>query len=159
MRNWAASKASVLCCCQAIIIVPFPGMQLWVYRTRLTPVAFSYDRPIATCCHVWFHHSEGKLHVCPPASQARSSQQDDHQLYPVIDSTMKPSEHTHAFQINKTALTVPVINRRMMFDTLGAQLNLRATVASVLSNWHHPLLQQLVKLHQTNHSIVSVQCL
>jgi hypothetical protein len=31
-------------------------------------------------------------------------------FYPVINSTMKPSEHPHAFQNNKTALVAPGIN-------------------------------------------------
>ena len=58
-------------------------------------------------------------------------------LYPVIDSMMKPPEHAHAFQINnKTALAVPGIDRRMMLDTLGAQLNLSAIVDNVLGDWH-----------------------
>ncbi len=37
-------------------------------------------------------------------------------LYPIIDSTMKPSERTHAFQVNKTALTAPGIDRYVMLD-------------------------------------------
>ncbi len=41
-------------------------------------------------------------------------------LYPVIDSTMKPPERAHAFQIIKTALAAPGIDCRMMLDTLGA---------------------------------------
>jgi hypothetical protein len=56
-------------------------------------------------------------------------------LYPVVDSTMKPPEHTHAFQINKTALAAPGIDRRVMLDTLGAQLNLSAIVDGVLGDW------------------------
>ena len=56
-------------------------------------------------------------------------------LYPVVDSTMKPPECAHAFQINKTALAAPGIDRRMMLDTLGAQLNLSAIVDGVLGDW------------------------
>jgi hypothetical protein len=58
-------------------------------------------------------------------------------LYPINNSTMKPMERAHAFQNNKTALTAPGINLRMMLDTLGAQLNLSAIVDSVLGDWHH----------------------
>jgi len=56
-------------------------------------------------------------------------------LYPLVDSTMKPTERAHAFQINKTALTAPGIDRRVMLDTLGAQLNLSAIVDDVLGDW------------------------
>ncbi len=56
-------------------------------------------------------------------------------LYPIVDSTMKPPEHAHAFQINKTALATPGIDRSMMLDTLGAQLNFSAIVDGVLSKW------------------------
>ena len=56
-------------------------------------------------------------------------------LYPIVDSTIKPPERAHAFQINKTALTAPGIDRRMMLDTLGAQLNLSTIVDGVLGNW------------------------
>ncbi len=57
-------------------------------------------------------------------------------LYPVVNSIIKPPEHAHAFQTNKTALAVPGIDRHMMFDTLGAQLNLSAIVNSVLGDWN-----------------------
>ena len=40
-------------------------------------------------------------------------------LYPVIDSTMKPPERAHAFQINKTALPTPGINCQMMLSVLS----------------------------------------
>jgi len=56
-------------------------------------------------------------------------------LYPVVNSTMKPPECAHAFQINKTALATPSIDRRMMLNTLGAQLNLSAIVDGVLGDW------------------------
>ena len=57
-------------------------------------------------------------------------------LYPVIDLKMKPPEHAHAYQINKTALAAPGIDPRMMLDTLGALLNLSTIVDSVLGDWH-----------------------
>ncbi len=57
-------------------------------------------------------------------------------LHPVINSTMKPPEHAHAFHINKTALAAPGIDRRLMLNTLGAQLNLSAIVNSILGDWH-----------------------
>jgi hypothetical protein len=56
-------------------------------------------------------------------------------LYPVISLTMKPPKRAHTFQINKTALAAPGIDRRAMLDTLGAQLNLSAIVDGVLSDW------------------------
>ncbi len=49
---------------------------------------------------------------------------------------MKPPERAHAFQTNKAALAMPGIDRRMMLDTLGVQLNLSAIVKGVLSNWN-----------------------
>ena len=55
-------------------------------------------------------------------------------LYPIVDSSMKPPERPHAFQTNKTALSIPGINRHTMLDTLGAQLNLSAIVDGVLGN-------------------------
>jgi hypothetical protein len=58
-------------------------------------------------------------------------------LYWVVDLTMKPPECAHAFQTNKTALAVPGIDRRMMLDTLGAQLNLSAIINGVLGDWNH----------------------
>ncbi len=58
-------------------------------------------------------------------------------LYPVVDSTMKPPERAHAFQINKTALATPGIDRRVMLDTFSAQLNLSVIVDGVLSDWTH----------------------
>ncbi len=45
-------------------------------------------------------------------------------LHLVVNSTMKPPERAHAFQTNKAALAVQGIDRRMMVDTLSAQLNL-----------------------------------
>jgi hypothetical protein len=57
-------------------------------------------------------------------------------LYPVIDSTMQLPEHAHAFQINKTAITPPGIDRRLMLDTLGTQLNLSTIIDSILGNWY-----------------------
>ena len=57
-------------------------------------------------------------------------------LYPVVDSMMKSPERTHTFQISKTALAAPGIDRQMMLDTLGAQLNLSANVDGVLGNWN-----------------------
>ncbi len=58
-------------------------------------------------------------------------------LYPVINLSMKPPERAHAFQTNKTTLSAPVINRCVMLDTLGTQLNLSAIVNDVVGNWNH----------------------
>jgi hypothetical protein len=59
-------------------------------------------------------------------------------LYPVVNSSMQAPEHAHAFQTNKTALSIPGIDRRAMLDTLGAQLNLSAIVDGVLGNSRRP---------------------
>jgi hypothetical protein len=56
-------------------------------------------------------------------------------LSPIVNLTMKPPKHAHAFRINKTALAAPGIDRRAMLDILGAQLNLSAIVDGVLGNW------------------------
>jgi hypothetical protein len=57
-------------------------------------------------------------------------------LYPIITSAMKPLEGAHAFQVNKTALAVPGIDRRAMLDTLVTQISLNATVDSTVGNWY-----------------------
>jgi hypothetical protein len=57
-------------------------------------------------------------------------------LYPVVNSSMQAPERAHAFQMNKTALSIPGIDRRAMLDTLGAQLNLSAIVNGVLGDWN-----------------------
>ncbi len=56
-------------------------------------------------------------------------------LYPIVDLSIKPPKHAHAFQTNKTALSIPGIDCRAMLDTLGAQLNLSAIVDGVLGDW------------------------
>ena len=58
------------------------------------------------------------------------------QLYPVITSEMKPPERALAYQVNKTALSVPGIDRRAMLDTLGTQINLNATVDGTVGDWY-----------------------
>jgi hypothetical protein len=57
-------------------------------------------------------------------------------LYPNIISAMKPPEQAHAFQVNKTTLAVPGIDRLAMLDTLGTQISLNATVDGTVSNWY-----------------------
>jgi hypothetical protein len=56
-------------------------------------------------------------------------------LYPVVDSSMKPPKRAHAFQTNKTTLSIPGIDRRAMLDTLGAQLNLSTILDGILGDW------------------------
>ena len=56
-------------------------------------------------------------------------------LYPIVDSSMKPPKRAHAFQTIKTALSIPGIDCRAMLATLGVQLNLRAIVDGILSDW------------------------
>ena len=56
-------------------------------------------------------------------------------LYPVVDTTMQVHERAHAFQINKTALSLQAIELRVMLDALGAQLNLSASVEGMIEEW------------------------
>jgi hypothetical protein len=56
-------------------------------------------------------------------------------LYPIVDTMMLVHEHAHAFQINKTALSLQALDLRVMLDTLGAQLNLSASVKSMIEEW------------------------
>ncbi len=56
-------------------------------------------------------------------------------LYPVVNLSMLAPEHAHAFQTNKTALSIPGIDRCAMLNTLGAQLNLSTIVDGILSDW------------------------
>jgi hypothetical protein len=58
-------------------------------------------------------------------------------LYPIVDLSMKPPEHAHVFQTNKTALSIPCIDCCAMLDTLSVQLNLSTIVDGVLGNWTH----------------------
>ena len=57
-------------------------------------------------------------------------------LYPVVNLSMLAPKRAHAFQTNKTALSIPGIDRRAMLNTLGAQLNLSAIVDGVLGDWN-----------------------
>ncbi len=57
-------------------------------------------------------------------------------LYPVVNSSMFAPECAHAFQTNKSALSIPGIDCCAMLDTLGAQLNLSAIIDGVLGNWN-----------------------
>jgi hypothetical protein len=86
-------------------------------------------------CHVWFHRSKTNYMFVPRTLEPVQIDKTTVKLYPAVDSTMKPPERAHAFQINKTALTAPGIDRHVMLDTLGAQLNLSALVDGVLGNW------------------------
>jgi hypothetical protein len=56
-------------------------------------------------------------------------------LYPVIDPSMQPHKRTHAFHINKTALSSQTIDLQIQLDTLGHQLNLSATGNGVIHDW------------------------
>ncbi len=56
-------------------------------------------------------------------------------LYPVIDQNMAPHERAHAFHINNTALLLQYINLRVQLNALGHQLNLSATVDSIINDW------------------------
>jgi hypothetical protein len=57
-------------------------------------------------------------------------------LYPVINSMMKLPKCAHAFQVNKTVLTAPGIDRYLMLDVFGARLNLSAIVNSIRGDWY-----------------------
>ena len=56
-------------------------------------------------------------------------------LYPIVDLSIKPPKRAHEFQTNKTALSIPIIDRRAMLDTLGAQINLSTIVGGVFGDW------------------------
>jgi hypothetical protein len=56
-------------------------------------------------------------------------------LYPVVDPSMPPHEHAHAFHINKTALVAQNIDIRLQLDTLDMQLNLSVTVDGTINDW------------------------
>jgi hypothetical protein len=58
-------------------------------------------------------------------------------LYPVINPSMQPYKHAHAFHINKTELFSQSINLRIQLNTLGHQLNLSATVKGMIHDWLH----------------------
>jgi hypothetical protein len=56
-------------------------------------------------------------------------------LYPVVNTTMLVHEHAHAFQINKTALSLQALDLRVMLDALGAHLNLSASIEGMIKEW------------------------
>jgi hypothetical protein len=56
-------------------------------------------------------------------------------LYPVIDHTMMVHKQAHAFQINKTALSLQAFVLGVMLDALGQQLNLSASVEGMIEKW------------------------
>jgi hypothetical protein len=56
-------------------------------------------------------------------------------LYPVVNQSMQPHKHAHAFHINKTALSTQNIDLWLQLDALGMQLNLSATVKGTIKNW------------------------
>ncbi len=52
--------------------------------------------------------------------------------YPAVDHTMMIHERAHAFQINKTALSLQALDPHVMLDMLGQQLNLSASVEGMI---------------------------
>jgi hypothetical protein len=56
-------------------------------------------------------------------------------FYPIINTTLLVHERAHAFQINKTALSLQALNLPVMLDTLGAQLNLSASIEGMIKEW------------------------
>jgi hypothetical protein len=56
-------------------------------------------------------------------------------LYPIVDHTMMVHEHTHAFQINKTALALQALDLCIMPNALRAQLNLSASIKGMIEEW------------------------
>jgi hypothetical protein len=56
-------------------------------------------------------------------------------LYLIINQTMLPHEHAHAFHINKTALSSQSMDLRVQLNAFGHQLNLSATVNGLINNW------------------------
>jgi hypothetical protein len=57
-------------------------------------------------------------------------------LYPIINLTMKLPKRAHAFHVSKTVLMAPGIDRYVMLDVLGAQLNLSTIVNGIRSDWY-----------------------
>ena len=56
-------------------------------------------------------------------------------FYPIINTTLLVHERAHAFQINKTALSLQALNLPVMLDTLGAQLNFSASIEGMIKEW------------------------
>jgi hypothetical protein len=56
-------------------------------------------------------------------------------LYPKISLAMPIHERTHAFQVNKAALTNLPTDFCLNLDAFGVQLNASLTVKGILSNW------------------------
>jgi hypothetical protein len=56
-------------------------------------------------------------------------------LYPVVNHTMMVHEWAHAFQINKTALSLQALDLPVMLDVLGQQLNLSASIEGMIEEW------------------------
>ncbi len=56
-------------------------------------------------------------------------------LYPIVDTTMLVHECAHAFQINKTALSLQALELHVMLGALGAKPNLSASIKSMIEEW------------------------
>jgi hypothetical protein len=76
-------------------------------------------------------------------------------LYPVVDTTMLVHERAHAFQMNKTTLSLQALELRVMLDALGAQLNLSAFVEGMIEellwffqdSWFDISILQILSFH------------
>ena len=74
-------------------------------------------------------------------------------LYPKIMANMPVHEHTHAFQVNKSAQKDLPANFQLVIDAFGAQLNASLTVEGILSNWRRFFQERWMNF--TNLSILS----
>jgi hypothetical protein len=54
-------------------------------------------------------------------------------LYPKIVPSMLVHEHSHAFQVNKSALKDLLTDLRLVIDAFGSQLNASLTIEGILS--------------------------
>jgi hypothetical protein len=68
-------------------------------------------------------------------------------LYTVVNRMMMVHEWAHAFQINKTALSLQALDLHVMLDTLGQQLNLSASVEGMIKERLHYFQDRWVDFH------------
>ncbi len=94
------------CCpvpCHTIAILPYPADPRCLFCTEgLLPPVIAMSGSAAPKANYMF--------VPRPLKPVQVDKMTL-KLYPVINSTMKLPERAHAFQINKTALVAPGINR------------------------------------------------
>jgi hypothetical protein len=78
-------------------------------------------------------------------------------LYPKLSPSASVVERAHAFQICKSALSALNIDIRILFDSLGSQLNCMATIDGLVYNymqiykevWFNPANLQILSFHDS----------